>query len=379
MTPFGFAGPRETLFGRGSRNEAAAHIARRGRRVVLVRSRSVAWAADLRSGLEAAGLTVIEAQSRGEPTIDHLRAQLERCRRRDPDCVAAVGGGSAIDLGKALAALLPTDADPLAHLEVVGEGRPIGHAPLPLIAIPTTAGTGAEATKNAVISIPEQALKVSLRDERMIPDLAVVDPALTDGAPREITLASGLDAVTQLIESYLSIRANPVTDALCRDGIPAGLAALGRLMQGEDPAARDALARASHLSGLALANAGLGVAHGLAAVIGGRGGAHGAICGRLLPATLEINERAARSAGLATERFAQIEKWFADAFRVEESSGIRSLRGFLETQGLPSLTALGVDPADYEAVAHAALRASSTKANPVRLALADVVDILRRS
>ncbi|MCV2868660.1 iron-containing alcohol dehydrogenase [Defluviimonas sp. WL0002] len=379
MEPYGFASPRLTLFGRGCRTEAAAHIAMLGRKVLLVRGRSVAWAGDLRSGLEAAGLRVVETLAQGEPTVGQVRAALETCRSFGPDCVVAIGGGSVVDLAKALAALLPAGGDPLDYLEGVGKGLTLDPDPLPLVAIPTTAGTGAEATRNAVLGVPDRGLKISLRDTRMIPRLAIVDPALTDDAPRALTLATGLDALTQLIEAYLSIRANIVTDALCRDAAPKGIAALGRLMKGEDPLARDAMARASHLSGLALANAGLGIVHGLASVIGGRGGSHGAICGRLLPAALAVNERAARKAGLPTDRFVQVDEWLAQGLGGEVGRGSDCLRQFADAHGLPSLRALGCDAGEEGDIARAAMTASSTKGNPVRLDLEEIVDILARS
>ncbi|MBD3678553.1 MAG: iron-containing alcohol dehydrogenase [Rhodobacteraceae bacterium] len=377
MTDFGFLGPAQTVFGRGSRHRAFSYAAEHATRVIIVRGNSASWGADLKSELEAVSGDALEVLTQGEPTIAHLQAALEKCRPFQPECVVAVGGGSAIDLGKALAALVPSEGDPLDHLEIVGRGLPIIHDPLPLVAVPTTSGTGAEATKNAVIAIPERGLKVSLRESRMIPRLAVVDPALTDGAPKALTLATGLDALTQLMESYLSVRANPITDALCRDGIPSGIFALNRLMSEDDPTARDSMALVSYLSGLALANSGLGVVHGLAAVIGGRcGAAHGAICGRLLSSALEVNERAVRRAGQNTGRFAQVDAWLADGFGSGMGSGYQSLRRFVDDQGLPTLAALGCNRDDYEAIAEDALNASSTKANPVPLNLWEVVEII---
>lgn len=376
MIRFALVAPRETLFGRGARARAAAEVAARGRTVVLVRGRAVAWVDTFAAELRATGLTVLEVEARGEPSLDQLAAALDRVRPLGADCVVAVGGGAVIDLGKALAALLPATGDPVAHLEVVGEGRPIGPDPLPFVALPTTAGTGAEATKNAVISVPDKALKVSLRDDRMVPDLAIVDPALTDNAPRALTLATGLDAVTQLIESYLSIRANPVTDALCRDAIPGAVAALDRLMTAEDPVARDTLARASHLSGIALANAGLGIVHGLAAVIGGRGAAHGAICGRLLPAALEVNQRVAAGQGLDTGRFGEVDAWLRAGLGGEAGRGTERLRRFIDAHGLPGLVALGCPASEVAPIAGQALKASSTRANPVPLDAGAVAAIL---
>ncbi len=243
-----------------------------------------------------------------------IEAGVAAARAAGADVVVSLGGGAVIDAGKAIAALIPATRPMLDHLEVVGAGLPLDHAPLPFVAIPTTAGTGAEVTRNAVISVPEHRRKVSLRDPNMLPTLAIIDPALTDHTPRGITLASGLDAVTQVIEPYVCTRANPLTDALCRDAIPKGLAALIRLMQAEDANARDDLAWVSLCGGLALANAGLGVVHGLAGPLGGLSDApHGAICGALLPHALSANRRAVTDASYAA-RLDQVLQWIADAF-----------------------------------------------------------------
>ncbi|MGP6088371.1 iron-containing alcohol dehydrogenase [Antarctobacter jejuensis] len=378
MTPFGLTTPRQMLFGRDCRLDAAQHVAALGQRVLLVRGRSVAWVDTLAAELRAKGLTVTEHFSNGEPTLDLLRDGLTQARAAAPDCVVAVGGGATIDYGKALSALIRSDSDPATHLEVVGEGRPIGPDPLPLVALPTTAGTGAEATRNAVITVPEAAVKVSLRDNRMVPDLAIVDPALTDGAPKGLTLATGLDAITQLIESYLSIRANPLSYALCAGMIPDAIAALARLMQEEDADARDTLAKASFLSGIALANVGLGIVHGLAAVIGGHGGAHGAICGRLLPAALEVNQRALRDRGQDAARVAQVDDWLK-TLDPEAATGTLALRRFMDRNGLETLEALGCPKDSHPDTARDALKASSTKSNPVVLTLEEVLDLLTRT
>ena len=280
-------------------------------------------------------------------------------------------------LGKAIAGLFHSDGDVLDYLGLgpaaaSGGARPALADPLPCVAVPTTAGTGAEATSNAVIGVPGRGLKISLRDPRMVPDLAVVDPALCDGLPRALTLATGLDALTQLIESYLSCRATPLTDALCRGMIGPAAAALRALMRAEDPAARDTLSKASYLSGLALANSGLGVVHGLAAVIGSRGGAHGAICGRLLPAALQVNREVLTRNGAQTARFDEVEGWLA--------AGLGGgLRGFIDANGLADLDALHCPPALWDVTARAALTASSTQANPVQLSVPEIRRILSLS
>ena len=291
-----------------------------------------------------------------------LEAALAEGRALRPDAVVAMGGGAALDLGKALAALIPSDAPPLVHLEVVGEGLPLGQPPLPCVAIPTTAGTGSEATKNAVIGVPEAARKVSLRDDRMVPALAVIDPALTDGTPMAQTLASGLDAVTQVIEPYLSSRATPFTDALARPAIGIGLQALVTLADaGEDAGARDRIAYVAHVSGIALANAGLGAVHGLAGVLGGEiGAAHGALCARLLPHALLALDREAPATGETRDRLTDISTIISGVF----PGGLSELRIWIGDR-----VPVSVPPLDDEKRAHiasAAQGASSMKASPVQ-------------
>jgi hypothetical protein len=265
----------------------------------------------------------------------------------------------------------------MAYLEVVGDGLPLDHAPLPFIACPTTAGTGAEATKNAVIGVPSHNRKVSLRDDRMIADLALIDPALTDGCPRNVTLASGLDAITQVIEPYLSARANPLTDALCRDAIPRGLRALVTLMRAEDSKARDDLALTSLTGGIALANAGLGAVHGFAGVIGGRFATpHGAICGRLLAPVLRMNERVMLRQGGQTARLRDVRQWLAEALEAAPETAFATLEDWADAEGLPPLSALMDPDADLTDIATEAHASSSMKGNPVTLETHELVQIL---
>jgi alcohol dehydrogenase class IV len=296
-------------------------------------------------------------------------AALGAARSHRPHWVVAIGGGAALDLGKALAGLIPAPGDPMQHLEVVGQGLSLTAAPLPFIALPTTSGTGAEVTRNAVIGLPEHGRKVSLRDERMIARLAIVDPALTDGCPWPVTLASGLDAVTQVIEPYVCNKATPYTDALTRPVIGSGLAALQRLQEGEDPEARDRLAWVSLSGGLALSNAGLGAVHGFAGVIGGMTGApHGAICGALLGPVLAANRAAAE--GAARTRLDEVCGILADVLGCTASDAPLVLQTWARGAGLPGLEEMGVTPAMHDEIVAAAVGASSMKGNPVTLGTA---------
>jgi len=372
IAPFGFATAGRIRFGRGVAREAVDAVRGYGHKVLLLRGGSVAWVDDLAQALAAAGCDVVQLRSSGEPSVEDVRAAV--VAGRGVDVVLGVGGGAVIDLAKAAAALIPSGCDVMDHLEIVGAGKPLAADPLPMIAMPTTAGTGAEVTKNAVIAVPEAGRKVSLRDDRMLPRLALVDPALTDNAPRDVTLGSGLDALVQVIEPYLSSRANPFTDALCRAAIPQGIAALRQLAHGEDAAARDALAYVSLSGGLALANAGLGAVHGLAGVIGGRFAApHGLICGRLLGSVLAANADALGP----SERMAEVRSWLAEGFDLPDAGAFYALSDLLDEWGLDRLGRWIPEDGDLTETAREAAVSSSMKANPCVLSEAALESCIR--
>lgn len=388
MNAFGILAPGRILFGRGEAAQAPALIAPLGPRGVLVHGANPARAAWLLDGLHAQGVAVQPLPCPGEPTLPMLEAAVAAARGFGAQWVAGLGGGAALDLAKAVAALVPAPGGAMDHLEVVGRGLPLAAAPLPFVAIPTTSGTGAEATKNAVIGLPGHGRKVSLRDDRMLARIAIVDPALTDRCPRAVTLASGLDAITQVIEPYLSCKATPYTDALTLPAIGTGLAALIRLMEAEDEQARDELAWVSLCGGLALANAGLGAVHGLAGVIGGlTGAAHGAICGALLAPVLAANRAAAPPQGAAAARIARVCQIIATALGTGLGTDLgagpadapTALAAWVSAAGLPRLSALGLRLEDHAAVAGAALASSSMKGNPVALGPTDLQAILARA
>lgn len=369
---FSILQPPRILFGRGTAAQALPLARGFGPRGLVVHGASPGRIAHL---LPAGESAILLLAATGEPTLPGLETALAEARAHAPDWVLAIGGGSALDMGKALAALIPAPGAPMDHLEGVGRALPLTAAPLPFVAVPTTAGTGAEATKNAVIGLPGHGRKVSLRDDRMIARVAIVDPALTDGCPKAVTLASGLDAVTQVIEPWLSCKATPYTDAIARPAIAPGLSALVRLMQGEDPEARDALAFTSLSGGLALANGGLGAVHGLAGVIGGlTGAAHGAICGALLGPVLAMNLRLTE--GAARARVAEVCALIAGVLGGTAEEAPARLARWAKAQGLPGLAAQGLRVADHAAVAGASLQASSMKGNPVQPSVADLIGVL---
>lgn len=365
---FALAAPARIEFGRGKSGMVAPAVTALGLRVLLVRGRSVAWADTLERDLKSGGAAVTVVYGSGEPDLPLLLDLVEEAREAQIDVVVGVGGGSVIDLAKALTALVPAPAGPMRYLEVVGEGKPLEAAPLPFVAVPTTSGTGAEVTKNAVIGIPEASRKVSLRDDRMLADLAVIDPALTDGCPTSVTLASGLDAIVQVIEPYLSSRATVLTDALCRDAIPMGLSALVRLMKAEDAEAREAMALTSVYGGLALANAGLGAVHGVAGVLGGTTGiAHGVLCGRFLCPVLRDHEAAPDLPEDTRVRLQRVKEWIATALGTDPEQAIDALDRWIDSAGLPKLSALVDTLIDAERIAEASAMSSSMKGNPVTI------------
>jgi alcohol dehydrogenase class IV len=365
MSPFAFATATDIRFGRGQLDRALPEIAGMGALLVVHGAQALRRGGAAARAIEALRPRLALAIS-AEPELAVIEAHVAEARAAGVTAVVAIGGGAVIDAGKALAALIPAPAGAMRYLEVVGEGRALEDAPLPFIAIPTTSGTGAEVTRNAVIGVASHRRKVSLRDLRMLPRLAVVDPGLTDHCPRGVTLASGLDAITQVIEPYICTRANPLTDALCRDAIPRGLRALVRLMEAEDPQARDEMAWVSLCGGMALANAGLGVVHGLAGPLGGlSGAAHGAICGALLGPGLRMN--AAKGADLRG-----VEAMIAAV----HPGGIAGLEAWARAAGLPGLAAQGVTPEHEAMAAEAAASSSSMKANPGALTPADLRALL---
>lgn len=379
MNPFAFATAGMIRFGRGEAVRAVPALAALGRRVLLVTGATPARADWLKDALDADGVAVTVYSVGKEPDVALVEAGVAMAQAAQVDAVISVGGGAVVDAGKAIAALTPAKRPMLDHLEVVGKGLPLEAKPLPFAALPTTSGTGAEVTKNAVIAVPDAQRKVSLRDPRMLPVLAVVDPALTDHCPRGVTLASGLDAVTQVIEPYLSSKANPLTDAICRDAIPKGLVAIRRIMAAEDPEARDALAWVSLCGGLALANAGLGVVHGLAGPLGGlSNAAHGAICGALLPHGLRANAEAGEDAVLQS-RIAEVQGWIAQAFGGAPDAAFDVLHDWSRSAGLPGLDALGISDAALAQAARDAVSSSSMKANPVALSEAQLSELMERA
>jgi alcohol dehydrogenase class IV len=372
---FEFATATRILFGEGALAEVPAAARAMGSRALLVSGRS-----PRRVALPAAATFAVE----GEPTIDVVRRGVEAAREAGADLVIALGGGSAIDAGKAIAALISNGGDVLDYLEVIGKAQPLTRPSVPFIAIPTTAGTGSEVTRNAVLASPEHRLKASLRGPFLLPRLAVVDPELTYALPPATTASTGLDALTQLIEPYVSVRANPMTDALCLEGMRHAAKSLPRVWRdGNDREARRDMALASLFGGLALANAGLGAVHGFAAPVGGMFPApHGAVCAALLPHAMEINIRAlrARASGSdAVERYHVVARTLTGNAQASAEDGAAWVSRLCQDLEIPPLAAYGVSREDVPALVENAGRASSMKGNPIALTPEEMAEILTRA
>ncbi|MGJ8623035.1 MAG: iron-containing alcohol dehydrogenase [Yoonia sp.] len=376
---FSFISPQAIHFGRGQSAQAATYAKTYGNAALIVHGSRASEAQWLVAACETEGMTKRTLSCLREPSLPDLEKALADLGDYRPDVVIAMGGGSVIDFAKALSALIPCDGAPSEYLEVVGTGRPLENAPIPMIALPTTAGTGAEVTKNAVITVPERGIKVSLRDARMIPQIAIIDASLMQGAPKRVTLAAALDAVTQVIEPYLSVKANPMTDALCLAAIPNGLNSLRDLVENDATEAWDNMAWVSTCGGLALANAGLGAVHGFAGVLGGRTGApHGEICGALLPAVLNAHLAKAAPGTDIAERLNWVQSLIDAAFADGEAGkGISALAQWSKSQGLRGLGDMGLEPDDYATVAAASAKASSMKGNPFAVTQEELMSILQ--
>lgn len=384
LTRFEFATAQRIVFGSGAAGQAAALAAGMGRRPMVVTGRDVARCRWLLDRLADEGLPATCHAFSGEPSVEEVREGARLAQAVQVDLVIAFGGGSALDGGKAIAALATNGGDPAPFLEGIGQGKALERRPLPCIAIPTTAGTGSEVTRNAVLLSREHGLKVSLRHPWLLPQVALVDPETTLSLPPEVTASTGLDALTQLIEPFMSIRANPLTDAICREGLGRAAPALHRAWaDGRDREAREAMALASLFGGLALANAGLGAVHGLAAPLGGlRPVPHGVACAALLPHVLDANLgklRAGGSSGPGAGRFRELARLLTGAPEAEPEDGVAWVRELVRTLRTPRLSVYGLSLDELPGIAEKAAQASSMQANPVKLEKSELVEILARA
>ncbi len=367
---FDIATPRRIVFGAGALREVAPAAKAMGARALLVSGRTPRHAARLVVELHAVGVGAAHFPIDGEPTLELVMAGVAAAKRDRCNFVIACGGGSAIDAGKAIAALMANPGELLDYLEVVGKGKALPSPSAPLIAVPTTAGTGSEVTRNAVLASPAHRVKASLRSPHMLPTLAVVDPELTLDLPAQVTASTGLDALTQLLEPLTSIRANPMTDAWARDGLRQAAALRRAYDNGKDLEARTSMAYASVLGGLCLANSGLGAVHGFAAPIGGMFPApHGAVCAALLPHCTATNLAALRARQADSPALARYDEaariLIGDQAKADDL--VPWLLALTKDLGIPGLGSYGLSASEVDDVCEKAAKASSMKANPIVL------------
>lgn len=378
---FEFATAGRITVGEGTLQQAGAHAAALGTRALVIGGASAARLAPLLAVLDDAGVSAVTVAVAGEPTVQTALDAVARARAAAADVVIGMGGGSVIDTAKAAAALLTNPGDPLDYLEVVGRGQPLRHAAAPVIAIPTTAGAGAEVTKNAVLAVPARRVKVSLRHNSMLPAVALVDPTLTHSLPPAVTAATGMDALTQCLEPFVSHLSTPLTDGFCREGMQRAARSLRRAVEeGHDAAARFDMALAALCGGLALANAKLGAVHGFAGPLGGMFDApHGAVCARLLPLVMAANVDALRTRepdAPALIRYAEVARLLTGRADADVGEGVAWVAALCADLAIPGLRAYGMTQADIPVAVEKAKVAGSMKGNPIALTDTELSGIL---
>lgn len=380
-TAFEFATAQQIIFGAGKANTIATLAQSLGQRALIITGQSSPRVQSLVDEWQAQGFVAEKIIASGEPSVEDVIAATATARQSACDFIITIGGGSVIDTGKAVAALLTNPGDPLDYLEVVGRGQPLQIASAPLIAAPTTAGTGAEVTRNAVLSVPEHKVKVSLRSLTMLPRIALVDPELTYSMPPAITASTGLDALTQCIEPLVSNQANPITDGIAREGIQAAARSLLRAYRdGTDRAARSDMALVSLCGGMALANAKLGAVHGFAGVLGGMFPIpHGTVCARLLPYVMATNVAAITARAPDSPyrvRFDQIGQLLTGETTATAHDAVAWIQSLCTALDVPPLRTFGITTAHFDEVIAKSKQASSMKGNPIPLSDPELHQIL---
>ena len=378
---FEFATATRIIFGPGTLREIGPLAREFGSRALVVTGSSPRRAESLLALLGEHGVGTITWSVRGEPEIETVRAGVALARQENCGLVIGIGGGSALDAGKAIAAMLANAGELLDYLEVIGRGQALTQPSAPFIAIPTTAGTGSEVTRNAVLASPPHRVKVSLRSPLMLPKVALVDPEVTYDLPPALTASTGLDALTQLIEPYVCSRPNPMTDAVCVEGMRRAARSLRAVVEdGRNAAARADMAAASMFGGLALANAGLGAVHGFAGPIGGQFPApHGAVCAALLPHVMTANLRVLRQrqpAADALGRYEDVARLVTGKATATAEAGIEWVRQLVADLRIPSLGHYGLRPEHTAELVERASQASSMKVNPIALTRNEMAEIL---
>jgi alcohol dehydrogenase class IV len=379
---FEFSTAGRIVFGRGCAARIGEEAAQFGRRVFVLTGRRREQWAFLWDDLRRRGMACERFAIMHEPTVTIVEQAVQMAASAGVDVVIGIGGGSVIDAAKAVAAKLPNPGDLLNYLEVIGQGRSLENPSLPCIAVPTTAGTGAEVTRNAVLRSEAHGVKVSLRSDTMLPVRAMVDPDLTLSVSPEMTAGTGLDALTQLQEAFVSQRANPLTDGLCREGMRRAARSLEQAFaHGDDSAAREDMALASLFGGLALANAGLGAVHGFAGPLGGMvPAAHGMICAALLPPVMAANIQALAERDPdhpSLGRYRETAVLLTGRAEATVKDGVAWVRQLCQRLKVPSLERIGFTAAQTAEAVSKACQASSMKGNPVLLTEEELAAIYR--
>jgi alcohol dehydrogenase class IV len=369
---FEFATANQIIFGNGTLSKVGEIAFGFGNRALVVGGSGSVPMGDLLSILEQKAIKYKIFRVGKEPDVPTILAGLELARSFQCEFVIANGGGSVIDSAKAIAALITNPGELMDYLEVIGRGQKISKKAAPMIALPTTAGTGAEVTRNAVISSPEHHVKVSMRSPKMIPTVAIVDPELTITMPPSVTASTGMDALTQVIEAYTSRKANPLTDLIALEGIRCGARSLLVAYQdGEDIKAREDMALTSLFGGLALANAGLGAVHGFAGPIGGMFNApHGEVCASLLPHVIKANvQKIAQLDGMDAliDRYQEMAVVLTGDPQATIQDGVVWISELAKNLKIPGLREMGITKDDFPRIIEKSKAASSMKKNPIEL------------
>ncbi len=380
---FEFGTASRIIFGQGVVKEVPQLLIEKGRRVLFITGKNQERSAPLLESLKRMKLETSVFSVSSEPTVELVSTGVKFAREYACDVVVGMGGGSVIDTAKAIAAIIPNGGDPLDYLEVIGAGKVLQKTPQPFVAIPTTAGTGAEVTKNAVLLSPRQGMKVSLRSPLMFPDVAVIDPELTYSMSPKVTAASGMDAFSHLLEAYVSLNSNYITDMVCRDGMKRVAKSLHQAFEnGKNAEAREDMAIASLLGGVALANAKLGVVHGFAGPIGGSFSApHGAVCACLLPFVMEMNIQLLRikNQGLYLKRYEEVAQILTGKQKAKAEEGVAWVSNLCNKLKIPNLSDFGITTSDFPELIEKTKNASSTKGNPVELTDEEMLEILKNA
>ncbi|MEO0293411.1 MAG: iron-containing alcohol dehydrogenase [candidate division WOR-3 bacterium] len=381
---FEFRVPEKIIFGVGSSKEISSNALNFGKRPLIVTGKNQKRYNFLFDSFIRERITPEIYSVEGEPTTETIIECLGLGKRKKVDVVIGIGGGSAIDTGKAIAVLLTNEGNLFNYLEVIGKGKPFKNPGIPFIAVPTTAGTGAEVTKNAVIKSKEHSIKVSLRSNFMLPRIAIVDPALTYSMPKEITLNTGLDAFTQVIEPFVSNKSNPLTDSICKEGIKRiSRSILEVIKDGSNTRAREDMCIGSLFGGIALANAKLGAVHGFAGALGGViDVSHGLLCGILLPFVIKMNIKALKEREPLSPtliKYKEIAKIVTGKEKAEEKDLISWIEDLYGNFNIPCLSELKLEKEKLEEIVENAKKSSSMQGNPIVLTDEELREIIKEA